>query len=163
MTIKIRAATPEDYDDLCSLSKQVDALHRENLPDLFQKPRGPVRDKGYILGLLTDGDVGFFVAEAARVTIGYVHAEVCEAPPVPIFVPRRYAVVHDLVVDRRFWQAGVGRALMERAHEWAAAQGASAVELTVFSFNERALAFYEHLGYVTQSYRMHRSLKQDPL
>jgi ribosomal protein S18 acetylase RimI-like enzyme len=162
MAIEIRAATAEDYDDLCALSDQVDALHRENLPLLFQRPGGPSRDKDYILSLLADRSMSLFVAEAAGVAIGYVHAEICESPLVPIFVPRRYAAVHDLVVDYRFRQTGVGRSLMERVHRWAAAQGVTEVELTVFKFNETAQAFYESLGYEVLSKRMHIRLKQDP-
>jgi ribosomal protein S18 acetylase RimI-like enzyme len=51
---------------------------------------------------------------------------------------------------------------MERVHRWAAAQGATEVELTVFKFNETAQAFYESLGYEVLSKRMHIRLKQDP-
>jgi ribosomal protein S18 acetylase RimI-like enzyme len=49
---------------------------------------------------------------------------------------------------------------MERAHLWAAAQGASEVELTVYEFNEPARAFYENLGYETRSRQMYLSLEQ---
>jgi ribosomal protein S18 acetylase RimI-like enzyme len=161
MAIAIRAATAQDYDDLCALIDEVDALHRDNLGHLFQKPGGPIRDKDYILGLIADEDVGLFVAEAVGVVIGLVHVAVCESPPIPIFVPRRYAVVENLVVGQGFRQAGVGRALMEQAHQWAGAQGAAEVELTVYDFNEAARAFYESLGYETRSRHMCKLVQQD--
>ncbi len=161
MAIEIRPATPQDYDDLCALLDQVDALHRDNLSHLYQKPRGPARGKDYVLSLLADEDVCLFVGEAAGVVVGFVHVQVCESPPIPIFVPRRYAVVDNLVVDRHFQRRGLGRALMEQAHRWAADQGATAVELTVYDFNETARAFYKSLGYVVQSSQMYRPLKQD--
>lgn len=160
MAIEIRAATPEDYDDLCALCNQVDALHRDNLPHLYQSPRGPAREEDYILGLIADKEVGLFVAESAGVVVGFVNVTVCDSPPVPIFVPRRYAAVDNLVVDPRFQRAGIGRALMEQVHRWAAAQGASEVELTVYGFNEAALAFYESLGYTHVSSRMSKPLGQ---
>lgn len=158
MTISIRAAESRDYDDLCALCEQVDALHRENLPYRYQKPQGPVRDKDYILALIADGEVGFFVAKAVGVIIGFVNAAICDSPPISILVPRRYAVVDNLVVDPRFQRAGVGRALMAQVHRWAEVQGATEVELTVYDFNETALGFYERLGYRALSSRMYRRL-----
>lgn len=154
MAIEIRPAKPEDYDDLCALSEQVDALHRQHLPHLFRKPPGPAREREFVLGLLADPDKGLFVAEAAGLVIGFVVVEACESPPIPIFEPRTFAVVHDLVVHQRFQRTGIGRRLMERAHRWAAAKGAATVELTVYDFNTTAQAFYESLGYGTQSRRM---------
>jgi ribosomal protein S18 acetylase RimI-like enzyme len=127
---------------------------------LYRKPRNPAREKDHILGLIADNEVGFFVAEAAGVVIGFVNVTVCESPPVPILVPRRYAAVENLVVDPRFQRAGVGRELMDHVHRWAADQGASEVELTVYRFNEAALAFYESLGYTHVSSRMHKPLEQ---
>jgi GNAT superfamily N-acetyltransferase len=93
------------------------------------------------------------------VLIGLVDVAVCESPPVSLLVPRRYAVVDSLVVDQRLQRTGVGRALMEQAHRWAAAQGATEVELTVYAFNETALAFYDSLGYRALSSRMVRRLE----
>ena len=49
---------------------------------------------------------------------------------------------------------GIGRALLEAVHGWAQAKGLSQVELNVWDFNHEAIAFYEHLGYVTASRRM---------
>lgn len=160
MAIEIRPATPQDYDDLCALLGQVDALHRDNLSHLFQKPSGPIRDEDYVLSLIADDDVGLFVAEAAGVVVGFVHAMVCDSPPIPIFVQRRYAVMDNLVVDPHFQRGGLGRRLIEQAHRWAADQGATSAELTVYDFNETARTFYESLGYVAESSRMYRHLKQ---
>ena len=61
--IIIRQATAEDYDALCAIIDEVDTLHRDRMPHIFQKPPGPVRDREYILGLLADENVGLFVAE----------------------------------------------------------------------------------------------------
>ena len=50
MRFAIRAATKRDYDALNQIIDQVDALHREHLPHIFQKPDGPPRDREYVLG-----------------------------------------------------------------------------------------------------------------
>ena len=158
MQIVIRQATVQDYDALCAIIDEVDSLHRDRMPHIFQKPPGPVRDREYILGLLADESVGLFVAEVEDQVAGFVHALVRDSPPWPILVPRRRAFVDSLAVWSRFRRRGVGRALMDQAHEWAIAKGAVDIELNVFEFNQSALAFYRALGYETSTRRMVRNL-----
>ena len=150
----IRKASAADYEALRSLFEEGDALHREHLPHIFQRPQGPARGRDYVLGLIADPDVGLFVAQAEGQLVGLICVLVREAPAVPILVPRRYAVVDNLVVSEGFRREGIGRALMERAQAWAVAQGVEAIELNVWEFNRGAMAFYWQLGYQTASRKM---------
>jgi ribosomal protein S18 acetylase RimI-like enzyme len=154
MDFNIRPARETDYDELCRLMEQVDALHREHLPHLFRKPAGPVRDRDYIVDLIQDEHVGLFVAEGSVGLLGFVHVLVRHTPPIPLFVDRRFAIVDNLGVDRNSRRAGIGRALMEQAHDWAIRKGAESVELNVYEFNDPAIAFYEKLGYEGAARRM---------
>jgi ribosomal protein S18 acetylase RimI-like enzyme len=156
--ITTRTATAQDYDDLCRIIDQVDALHRENVPHVFRKPDGPVRERTYILGLLADTDHGLFVAEVEGQVAGFVHVTVWDTPPIPILVPRRLAIVDNLAVSRDQRRLGIGRALMQEAQRWAIEQGAAEIELNVFEFNQPAMAFYQSLGYETLRRRMGRRL-----
>lgn len=63
------------------------------------------------------------------------------APPVPLFVPRRYAEVDTLVVAERARHQGIGRALVERAHRWAADQGVAEVQVVMWEFNTAAMGW----------------------
>lgn len=67
----------------------------------------------------------------------------------------RVWVLHDLFVDEEARRMGVGRALMEHAHQFAADTGARAVRLSTEDNNSKAQALYESLGYVrvTDFYR----------
>ena len=156
--IVIRPATAGDYDALCAIIDEVDTLHRDHLPHIFQKPPGPVRDRAYILDLLADDGVGLFVAEVDGQVAGFVHVLVRDTPPWPVLVPRRRAFVDSLAVGQEFRRRGIGRALMDRAHTWSIAKGAVDIELNVFGFNRPALAFYRALGYETSTRRMVRNL-----
>jgi ribosomal protein S18 acetylase RimI-like enzyme len=158
MKLSIREAVASDYDDLCALFDEGDALHRENLPRIFQKPRGAVRGRDYVLGLIADEAVGFFVAQVRDRLVGLICVMIRESPEVPIFVRRRYTVVNDVVVKDEFRRAGIGRALMEKAHEWAVAEGADSIELNVWEFNQGAIEFYQTLGYETASRKMSKRL-----
>ena len=159
MEIRIRNAAAKDYDDVCRLIDEVDAIHRDHLPRIFREPTGPVREKAYYLGLVADEDVGLFVAEVDEILVGFIHAVIEASPRYPILVPRRFAVVDSIVVAADYQHQGIGQALMDAAEAWALAKGASAIELNVYEFNTAALAFYHQLGYTTLSRRMLKELK----
>ena len=161
MTISVRKAAANDYIAMCELFDEADALHRENLPHRFQKPGGPVREQEYYSGLIADGNVGLFVAEAGGKLVGFVHALIRDAPAIPVFVPRRHAIVDGIVVKSEFRNHGTGRMLMDKMQAWAIAKGAASIELNVYEFNETAISFYERLGYQTFSRKMSRDLKMN--
>lgn len=158
MELSIREASDQDYEGLCEVFAEVDALHREALPHLFREPDGPARAREYISSIIADENAAIFVAESDNQIIGFVHICLREPPDIPIMVPRHYASINDLAVRRRFRRSGIGRSLIERAHQWARDKGVTQVELTVWEFNKEAIAFYEKLGYKTASRRMSRSL-----
>ena len=166
MQIAIRAATKRDYDALNQIIGHVDGLHREHLPQIFQEPDGPPRDREYMLAVLADELHGLFIAEAEEPVqkhaeepvLGFVQLIIRDAPPIPILVPRRVAIVENLAVREDFRRAGIGRALMRRAQRWAEELGATEIELNVYEFNQVAIDFYRSLGYATASRRMSKRL-----
>lgn len=161
MEISVRKATAEDYNSFCELFNEIDALHRDNLPHIFQKPSGAAREQDYYLGLVADENVALFVAEVEKKLVGFVHAIVRDAPAILIFVPRRYAIVDSIVVKSGYQNNGIGRILMNKMQEWAIAKGATSIELNVYEFNETAISFYERLGYQTFSRKMNKELQKD--
>ena len=160
MELTIREADITEFTDLCGLFDEGDVLHRENLPHIFWKPKVPLWDEKFMRGLISDENIGLFVAETEDQVAGLVYAVVRESPPVPIFIPRRYAMVDNLIVKEKFRHAGIGRALMERIHEWAGEKGLDTVELNVWEFNKPAIDFYRKLGYETSSRMMSKRLNQ---
>lgn len=160
MDISVRKATTDDYDALCVLSDEIDALHRDHLPHIFQKPNGAAREYDYYSELIADENVALFVAEAGENLVGFVHAILRDTPAFPVFVPRHYAIVESIVVKARFQNHGIGRMLMDNMQEWAIAKGATSIELNVYEFNENAIFFYERLGYQTISRKMSKELKK---
>ena len=161
MDISVRKATADDYNSLCELFSEIDALHRDNLPHIFQQPNGAAREEDHYLGLVADENVALLVAEAGKDLVGFVHAVLRDAPAVPFFVPRRYVVVDAVVVRSGLQKHGIGRRLMDEAQAWAVAKGATSIELNVYEFNETAISFYEGLGYQTFSRKMSKELRED--
>ena len=161
MEISVRKATADDYNSLCKLFDEIDALHRDHLPHLFKKPGGAAREQDYYLGLIADENVALLVAEADEKLVGFGHTIVRDTPVFPVFVPRRYAIVEGIVVKSGFQNHGIGRILMDKMQEWATAKGAASIELNVYEFNKTAISFYERLGYQTLSRKMSKEIKKD--
>ena len=161
MEISIRKATSNDYNSLCKLFDEIDSLHRDHLPHIFQKPSSTSRKRDYYLGLITDENVGFFVAEIGKKLVGFVHAIIRDSPDMPIFIPRRHAIVESVLVKSGFQNRGIGRLLMDKIQEWAIAKGVTSIELNVYEFNQAAISFYERLGYQALSRKLSKELKMD--
>jgi shikimate dehydrogenase len=158
MKVKIRKATVMDYNDLCELFEEVDALHRDHHPGIFKKPEGPGRELAYYSSLLADEMIGFFVAELDGELAGFVNGMLKDTPAIPLLVPRRYAVVDTICVRTGIQGQGIGHTLMDTLQGWAISNGAESIELHVYEFNLTAITFYQGLGFETLSRKMSKML-----
>lgn len=156
----IREATAKDYDELCELFEEVDALHHDNLPHIFQTPNDSARRYDQYLGLMTDENVRLLVAEIDENLVGFVHIVLRDTPAHPIFIPRNYVVVESIGVRSEYQNQGIGRMLMEAVHVWATEKGATSIELNVYEFNHKAINFYQRLGYELLSRKMIHTLDE---
>jgi diamine N-acetyltransferase len=131
-------------------------FHRSALPHIFREPAELLPSRSFYAALVNGPDSALFVAEEGDELIGFVTVREERAPDDPLLAPRRFAMVDMLAVgsDRR--RRGIGRALMEATHRWAENRGLEELELNVWEFNQRAIAFYEALGYDTLSRHMVR-------
>jgi ribosomal protein S18 acetylase RimI-like enzyme len=161
MNCSLRVATIDDFDGICEVFEEADVLHCQALSHIFRRTEKPVRSKAYIYECMTGGNSAFWVAEGGNRIVGVLHIAIEETPDLPILVPRRYGKIHDLVVRQDYRRLGIGRSLMKKANRWAMEKGVTQVELTVWEFNEGAIAFYEELGYSTASRKMCIRLKEN--
>lgn len=143
----IREATLGDYDALCALFAQVDRVHYTALPDIFRPVPGPARDHSYIEKILSDETQRLYVAEHGNELIGLAEAALRNSSQWPMFTLRKWIHISDIVVDERFRDIGVGKALLTRVEQWARELGILRVELHVWEFNTSARALYEHQGF----------------
>jgi ribosomal protein S18 acetylase RimI-like enzyme len=160
MTVEIRSATMRDYDAICALLAQVDALHRSAQPDQFAEAV-PAREKAYLQSWLDTPDKQLWVAERDNAVVGLVMFYLRQTPDVPILVPRRFIQLDTLVVDAKQQRQGIGETLMQATHQWGRERGIRDIELGVWAFNEAAMAFYRRLGYEALYHKM--ALKLDEM
>jgi diamine N-acetyltransferase len=157
--ILIREATLDDYDGLSQVLEEVDALHRQSIPQVYRTPEvWPPRPREAIAAMIRDEDILLLVATDKANVVGVSIAELKSAPSMPVFVPRRYVQVGPLVVKLTHQGQGIGRMLMERTFDWAEGLDVDQIELGVYEFNQGARAFYEKLGFRTRKRTLEMSL-----
>ena len=151
----IRRASLDDYDGACRLLDALDAWHRERLPWMFKVSSDPTRSDALFADLLKRKDSAVFVADAGHlvgVAVGLMRA----APESSAFV-ERWGVLDSLVVDSAWRRRGIGTSLARSIEMWAIGSGAPWVEVNVYAVNDEARRFYEALGYVPLSTKMHKA------
>jgi ribosomal protein S18 acetylase RimI-like enzyme len=157
MTV-IRVAKRNDYEGLCAVIKELDVFHADAVPHFFRHFEEPVRPLQWFIDALENPESLLLVAEHGGTIVGFLWALMRQNPDLPMFAPRRWLVVDSVGVLETYRRIGVGQALMQHAHEWAHGQGLAEVELTVWEFNQGAVAFYEELGYTTIVRRLWKRL-----
>jgi len=108
---------------------------------------------------MADEDAALFVAVKGDKIIGVILVLAREMSGNSVTLPRRYAWIGDLVVKKGFRRFGVGRYLLEKAHDWSLDKGLTQVELNVWEFNKEAIIFFKTLGYETIRRTMRGSLR----
>jgi ribosomal protein S18 acetylase RimI-like enzyme len=152
MGVVIRDARREDWAAIAAIFREGDALHHTGAPEVFGPPLEPARPPAFVEAVLDDPEQAMLVAEDDGAVLGVLHLYFRERWP-PI-VAARIAVIESVVVLQRVQRRGVGRRLMEAGHALARQRGATEVWLDVWSFNQAAIGFYEHLGYREVMQRM---------
>lgn len=96
-----------------------------------------------LLAIRSEADHAIFVAglESGKV-VGWIHIEIRRG-----LLGDHYAQIGGLVVAGKHRKIGVGRALMDRATDWAYKLELDRIRVPIQSHREGAHAFYERLGY----------------
>jgi ribosomal protein S18 acetylase RimI-like enzyme len=152
----VRAATEDDIAGLILFYQEFHAFHVAGVPERLRVPEQ--YDIPRIQATLTDyihrPDVALLVAEQDTDLLGFVEVYVQEDPEDAAVVPHRYGYVQSLMVTAQHRKAGIGRALLRAAKEWATAQGITQLRLSLWEFDAGPLHFYERLGFRTMKREM---------
>ncbi len=135
--VSIRPARPSDLDALVGLLGELFSLEADFHPD-------PVRQRRGLTLLLQDRlRRAVIVAETAGRVVGMVTGQLV----VSTSEGTASVWVEDMVVAGTARRLGVGSRLLRSVEEWAAARGASRLQLLCDRENVPALRFYETSGW----------------
>ena len=147
MAITIRPATPDDYEGLLQVLRELDEHHLAEHPELFRRPDGPSRAREYIEELIQNPDKFLLVAEEAGAVLGFAEGLILRAGNFPVLKPRSWVHLDNIAVLEARRGCGIGKLLLAEVRRWAAGRGLSRIELKVYRFNEGARAFYDGQGF----------------
>ena len=146
MNIEISLVAKADFEQVGTIFAEENCCHAELVPEIIQIADPIMTQEGFD-DVLNDPSKTLFVAEIGEDVVGVALVELRKSIDDPIFRQRRYVHINEIAVatSRRGW--GIGRLLMERIHQWGRAQCIAEIELQVWERNEKAIGFYETLGY----------------
>jgi RimJ/RimL family protein N-acetyltransferase len=142
----IRQAEPGDAPALVQLAHEIGA-EPEGWLISTSEWRGAGDERRYLRSLRRSRDAAVFVAETPRGIVGRLSVG---RDPHPASA---HVADLGLMVAKSHRRQGIGRALLERAVDWARRADVSKLELHVFPHNEPALQLYEAFGFRREGYR----------
>src|SRR3954465_10887428 len=147
LPIRVRQANLRDYEELCGLFDELDELHRQARPDMFQPFPPPRRTAEQVAHWLAQADSTVLVAQSEDGVVGLAVLVTRLPSGFAGAVPRKVIELDNLVVraDQRGRKGG--RRLLAAAVEWSRQRRATHVEVTVHDFNRDARRFYENFGF----------------
>jgi ribosomal protein S18 acetylase RimI-like enzyme len=101
------------------------------------------------------GSAIFIAEDETGKRAGFLHLQT----QTDYFKGEKVAYISDLAVDSSFEGQGIGRILLDKAEEWARAEGCHLLSLYVFSNNSRARKIYEKLGFMEEVTKYIKPLK----
>jgi GNAT superfamily N-acetyltransferase len=148
LAIRVRQASLRDYEELCALFDQLDEIHREARPDMFQPFPPPARTREQVACWLAQPGSTVLVAQSEQGVVGLAVLLTRVPSGFAGAVPRKVIEVDNLVVRADQRGRRVGRRLLAAAVEWSRQRRATHVEVAVHDFNRDAKRFYENFGFL---------------
>ncbi len=151
--MNIRKAQLKDAERISQLLVIIGRLHHNGRPDIY--PDGAKYGVKEVEEIILDEEKTVFVAADENDTVaGYIICFPIKRNQNVTAEEQKTLYVDDLCVDENYQSHGIGKALLMRAKQHAEETGCTNVELNVWSFNEKAIKFYEACGMTEQKRRM---------
>jgi len=147
MSIVVRRATTADAELVSALNADVQALHAAALPWRFKPPGPGTFPPKDAEALLAKSDHLTFIAEVAGEPAGYASAEIVRRTETSFHHPFAMVHLHHISVRPDHRQQGVGNALLAAVRAAGKEQGITLLSADVYTFNERARAFFRRNGF----------------
>ncbi|NLA76561.1 MAG: GNAT family N-acetyltransferase [Clostridiales bacterium] len=144
--IKIRNAAVGDSERISELLAQIAALHRANRPDIFSDGEGKYNSRELKRILKNPEKPVLAAVDNKNVICGYAFCVLQKNKKTTLGRERKILYIDDLCVDEAARGRGIGTLLMDACMELARENCCDNVELNVWSFNKKAMEFYEKYG-----------------
>ena len=152
MNVTIRRAVSGDQGVLGKLNAVAQDLHVTMFPEFF-KVTDAQEIANRFQSLFAEGTTRIWIAEVGGREVGYVVAVHRQAPEHALCHARRWCEIDEIAVTPNWQRSGIGSALVREVIADAKGNGIDDIELTCWSFNERAHQAFIHMGFAAKSVR----------
>lgn len=152
--MEIRLATVKDAEAISALNVDVQKIHADALPHIFKYPSSASFSASFIAERLADPDNYFFIGHLNNENIGYVYAQIVRRPENAFRYPMKYILIDQISIKPVYQGKGYGERLIQEVRTLAKDNGIDTIALNVWSFNEKARAFFARQGFATFNERM---------
>jgi ribosomal protein S18 acetylase RimI-like enzyme len=157
MSYTVRFAKKEDIPALMSLLRQVNKVHHDGRPDLFELTTKYTEEE--LAEILNQEQTPVFVCEDAQGRIlGHGFCVIQQPENTRLLRDHRTLYIDDICVDEAARGKQVGKALYEYILGYARGIGCYNVTLNVWTCNPGAVKFYEKLGLLPYKIGMEKIL-----
>jgi len=136
--ITIRDACEKDVPQLVDLLNDLFTIEVDFKPNIERQTIG--------LKMLV-AQPSYGVIKIASITDGLIIGMVSAQLVISTAQGNYSAWIEDMIVANAYRHQGIGKQLLQSAIEWAKDKGATRAQLLVDIENERALGYYQHLGW----------------
>ena len=144
--MNIRRAKEKDIPKLIELLQQVLELHAAIRPDIFISGTTKYTKEELEVKILDDTAPIYVAIDAGDEVMGYAFCVLRQPPTSNNVVPFTSIYIDDLCVDEKYRGQHVGQALFEFVKAEAKRLGCYEIVLAVWEGNDKAEAFYRHIG-----------------
>ena len=154
----IRRAENKDIEKVLQLLVQVNMVHHNARPDLFNGPATKYT-KDQLENIFKDDRTPVFVCvDESDTVLGYAFCIFRQYLNDNIMTDIKMLYIDDLCVDENVRGKHIGKALYEYAADYAKREGCYNITLNVWSTNESAMKFYRSCGLAPQKIAMEKIL-----
>ena len=144
--MNIRRAKEKDIPKLIELLQQVLELHAAIRPDIFISGTTKYTKEELEVKILDDTAPIYVAIDEGDEVMGYAFCVLRQPPASNNVVPFTSIYIDDLCVDEKYRGQHVGQALFEFVKAEAKRLGCYEIVLAVWEGNDKAEAFYKHIG-----------------
>jgi ribosomal protein S18 acetylase RimI-like enzyme len=156
--MKIIEATFEDVENIIELNNDVHKMHITWFPKTY-KPLNKTLLKKFFKDLLDSNNIKIFIAKNKNKLLGYIKLNITRQEE-SLFIYEQYFIEIDQIsISKNSIGKGTGKALINKAKEYAMNQNITKLILKVKSKNINAIEAYEKLGFQTTTKKMELDLK----
>lgn len=148
----IRIANEKDTTAVLRLLEQVNRVHHDLRPDLFNLATKYIAAE--LEAIFADENTRVFVCEENGSVLGYVFTVLIDHQDDNMLVPVKELYIDDLCVDEAARGKGVATKLFAYVRQYAREKGCYHITLNVWEGNDSALAFYRKMGMTPQKTKL---------